>query len=183
MRLHELKPAPGSKHRKKRLGSGESSGLGKTCGKGHKGQKSRSGASIRPSFEGGQMPLNRRLPKRGFNNAQFKVNYAIVNVSTLDAHFEDGATVNEETLRELGLVKGVCDAIKVLGEGELSKKLTVSVNKLSGSAREKIEKAGGKVEESPAEAAPEKKADEPAPAAESKKSDEVASDDASSEEE
>ncbi|MCL4103582.1 UNVERIFIED_CONTAM: hypothetical protein GTU68_059661 [Idotea baltica] len=147
MRLNTLKPNPGAKHRKKRVGCGESSGLGKTCGKGHKGQKSRSGASIRPSFEGGQMPLNRRLPKRGFNNAQFKTTYAVINVATLEERFEDGDEVTEASLRELGLVKGVWDAIKVLGSGELSKKLTVAVDKVSASAKEKIEKAGGSVTE------------------------------------
>lgn len=99
MKLHDLKPTPGSRHRRRRLGRGESSGLGKTCGKGHKGQKSRSGASIRPGFEGGQMPMMRRLPKKGFNNAQFKTQYAIVNLSDLEAKFSDGDTVSEETLR------------------------------------------------------------------------------------
>lgn len=147
MKLHDLKPNPGAKHRKKRLGKGESSGLGKTSGKGHKGQKSRSGASIRPGFEGGQMPMMRRLPKKGFNNAQFKTNYAIVNLVDLEAKFSDGDTVNEETLRACGLVKGVCDGVKVLGNGDLSKKLTLTVDKISGPAREKLEKAGGKVEE------------------------------------
>ncbi|MCG8599119.1 MAG: 50S ribosomal protein L15 [Verrucomicrobiales bacterium] len=148
MKLHELKPTEGSRHRRRRVGRGESSGLGKTCGKGHKGQKSRSGASIRPSFEGGQMPLARRLPKKGFNNAQFKTNFAIVNVSDLEAKFSDGDEVNEESLRACGLVQGVCDAVKVLGSGDISKKLTVSVDKLSASAKEKIEKAGGSVTES-----------------------------------
>ena len=147
MRLNTLKPNPGAKHRKRRVGCGESSGLGKTCGKGHKGQKSRSGASIRPSFEGGQMPLNRRLPKRGINNKQFKTTYAVINVTTLEERFEDGAEVNEASLRELGLVKGVWDAVKVLGSGELTKKLTVAVDKVSASAKEKIEKAGGSVAE------------------------------------
>jgi len=147
MKLHDLKPTEGSRHRRRRVGRGESSGLGKTCGKGHKGQKSRSGASIRPSFEGGQMPLARRLPKKGFNNAQFKTNYAVVNVSDLEEKFSDGDDVNEESLRACGLVKGVCDAIKVLGSGDLSKKLTVTADKLSATAREKIEKAGGSIAE------------------------------------
>ncbi|MDA9924206.1 MAG: 50S ribosomal protein L15 [Verrucomicrobiales bacterium] len=147
MKLHDLKPTEGSRHRRRRVGRGESSGLGKTCGKGHKGQKSRSGASIRPSFEGGQMPLARRLPKKGFNNAQFKTNFAIVNVSDLEEKFSDGDDVNEESLRACGLVKGVCDAIKVLGSGDLSKKLTVTADKLSATAREKIEKAGGSIAE------------------------------------
>ncbi len=148
MRLHDLKPTPGSKHRRRRVGRGESSGLGKTSGKGHKGQQSRSGASIRPGFEGGQMPLIRRLPKKGFNNAQFKKDIAIVNLSDLEAKFEDGDTVNEETLRASGLVKGTNDGIKILGEGELTKKLTIAVDKISASAKEKVEGVGGKVEES-----------------------------------
>lgn len=147
MRLHDVKPNPGSKHRKKRLGSGESSGLGKTSGKGNKGQKSRSGASIRPGFEGGQMPMIRRLPKKGFNNARFATDFAIVNVSDLEAKFDDGDTVSEETLREKGLVKGVCDGVKVLGNGDLSKKLTVSVTAISAGAKEKVESAGGSFEE------------------------------------
>ncbi|MAS95909.1 MAG: 50S ribosomal protein L15 [Verrucomicrobiales bacterium] len=148
MKLHDLKPTPGSRHRRRRLGRGESSGLGKTCGKGHKGQKSRSGASIRPGFEGGQMPMMRRLPKKGFNNAQFKTQYAIVNLSDLEAKFSDGDTVSEETLRACGLVKGACDGIKVLGNGDLSKKLTIDVDKISASAKEQVEKAGGSVAES-----------------------------------
>ena len=147
MKLHDLQPTEGSKHRRRRVGRGESSGLGKTSGKGHKGQKSRSGASIRPGFEGGQMPLARRLPKKGFNNAQFKTQFAIVNVSQLEAKFADGDTVNEESLRACGLVKGIYDAIKVLGMGDLTKKLTVDVDKLSGAAKEKIEQAGGSVAE------------------------------------
>lgn len=146
MNLHDLQPNPGAKHRRKRLGCGESSGLGKTSGKGHKGQKARSGGGVRPGFEGGQMPLHRRLPKRGFSNIQFRDHFVIVNVSQLDSNFEDGAEVNEATLREAGLVRGQFDKIKVLGQGELSKKLTVKVDKLSSSAKEKIEKAGGSVE-------------------------------------
>ena len=160
MRLHNLKPAPGSKHRKKRLGKGESSGLGKTSGKGHKGQKSRSGASIRPGFEGGQMPIYRRLPRKGFNNAQFKTNYAIVNVSDLEAKFEAGDKVDEKSLRACGLVKGVCDGVKVLGNGDISKKLEVVADKVSASAKEKLEKAGGTVSE-PAPAEKTKKAAKP----------------------
>ena len=143
MKLHDLQPTPGSKHRSRRVGRGESSGLGKTSGKGHKGQKARSGASIRPGFEGGQMPLARRLPKKGFNNAQFKTQYAIVNLSDLELKFSDGDEVNEESLRALGLVKGRFDGVKVLAKGEVSKKLTVSVEKISATAKEKIEKAGG----------------------------------------
>ena len=147
MKLHDLQPTEGSKHRRRRVGRRESSGLGKTSGKGHKGQKSRAGASIRPGFEGGQMPLARRLPKKCFNNAQFKTQFAIVNVSQLEAKFADGDTVNEESLRACGLVKGIYDAVKVLGMGDLTKKLTVDVDKVSGAAKEKIEKAGGSVSE------------------------------------
>lgn len=144
MRLNTLSPRPGAKHRVKRLGCGESSGHGKTCGKGHKGQKARAGGSVRPGFEGGQMPIYRRLPKKGFNNARFAYNYAIVNVGTLNERFEDGAEINEATLREAGLIKGRCDGVKVLGDGELTKKFTVTAAKVSASAKEKIEKAGGK---------------------------------------
>lgn len=146
MNLHDLQPNPGAKHRRKRLGCGESSGLGKTSGKGHKGQKARSGGGVRVGFEGGQMPLHRRLPKRGFNNIQFRDKFVIINVSQLDSNFEDGAEVNEATLRGAGLVRGQFDKIKVLGQGELSKKLTVKVDNLSASAKEKIEKAGGTIE-------------------------------------
>lgn len=144
MNLHTLKPRPGAKHRVKRLGCGESSGHGKTSGKGHKGQKARSGGSIRLGFEGGQMPLIRRLPKRGFNNAAFKTVYAIVNVGDLN-EFEDGAVVNETALLEKGFIRGNYDGVKVLGNGELTKKLTVSVDKVSASAAEKIQKAGGTI--------------------------------------
>jgi large subunit ribosomal protein L15 len=147
MRLHDLKPTPGSRHRRRRVGRGESSGLGKTSGKGNKGQKARSGASIRPGFEGGQMPLARRLPKKGFNNAQFKTQYAIVNLVDLEIKFADGDEVNEQTLRNVGLVKGTFDGVKVLANGELTKKLTVAVEKVSATAKEKIEKAGGSVAE------------------------------------
>ncbi len=145
MRLHDLKPNPGAKHRRKRLGIGESSGKGKTSGKGHKGQKARSGGSIRPGFEGGQMPLYRRLPKRGFNNNAFKTFYGVVNLDSLEKSFSAGDTVSEETLRKAGLVKGRFDGVKILGRGELTKALTVQVDELSATAREKIEKAGGKV--------------------------------------
>ena len=147
MRLHDLKPTPGSKHRRRRVGRGESSGLGKTSGKGNKGQKARSGASIRPGFEGGQMHLARRLPKKGFNNAQFKTQYAIVNLVDLEIKFADGDEVNEQSLRNVGLVKGTFDGVKVLANGELTKKLTVAVEKVSATAKEKIEKAGGSVAE------------------------------------
>ena len=146
MNLHDLKPNPGAKHRRKRVGNGESSGMGKTCGRGHKGQKSRSGGGVRPGFEGGQMPLHRRLPKKGFSNVQFREKIAIVNVSQLNQKFEDGATVNEKALREAGLVTGRCDAIKILGQGDLERKLTVVTDAVSASARAKIEKAGGTVE-------------------------------------
>ena len=160
MRLNDLKPRKGAKHRKKRLGNGESSGLGKTCGKGHKGQKSRAGCGIRPGFEGGQMPLFRRLPKRGFNNIQFSTRYETVNVYQLEAAFEDGSVVDEAALRQIGLVNRTMSGIKVLGDGELSKKLTVRVDKVSASAREKIEKAGGAVEDPvPAEKAAEEVAE------------------------
>ncbi|MDE0594663.1 MAG: 50S ribosomal protein L15 [Akkermansiaceae bacterium] len=146
MKLHDLKPNPGAKHRRKRLGVGESSGQGKTSGRGHKGQKSRSGGGVRPGFEGGQMPLHRRLPKKGFSNVRFRAKIAIVNVSQLEEKFEDGATVNEAALRVAGLVKGRIDAVKVLGNGDLSIKLTVVADAVSASAREKIEKTGGSVE-------------------------------------
>jgi large subunit ribosomal protein L15 len=145
MRLNNLQPRPGAKHRRKRVGCGESSGHGKTSGRGNKGQKARSGSAIRPGFEGGQMPLHRRLPKKGFNNKQFRDVFETVNVSELNDRFEDGAVVNEQTLRECGLVNRICDAVKILGNGELTRKLTVQVDKISASAKEKIEKAGGSV--------------------------------------
>ena len=144
MRLHDLAPRPGAKHRTKRLGSGESSGHGKTSGKGPKGQKARSGGSIRLGFEGGQMPLIRRLPKRGFNNAQFKKKIVSVNLGELEAvDFTD--TINEAVLRAHGLIRGNFDGIKLLGDGELKKKITIEVDHVSASAREKIEAAGGTV--------------------------------------
>ena len=130
MNLHTLKPRPGSTHRVKRLGCGESSGHGKTSGKGHKGQKARSGGSIRLGFEGGQMPLIRRVPKRGFNNAQFKTRFAIVNLDALNA-FESGATVDEKALLEAGVIRRPYDAIKILGGGALTKKLTIVAHKAS----------------------------------------------------
>jgi large subunit ribosomal protein L15 len=144
LRLHNLRPRPGSRHRTKRLGCGESSGHGKTSGKGHKGQKARSGGSIRLGFEGGQMPLIRRLPKRGFNNAAFHKHYAIVNVSDLNA-FEAGAVVNEQLLRESNLIRGHFAGIKILGDGELKHGLKVEADKVSATAREKIENAGGTI--------------------------------------
>jgi large subunit ribosomal protein L15 len=144
MNLHTLKPRPGSKHRIKRLGCGESSGHGKTSGKGHKGQKARSGGSLRLGFEGGQMPLIRRLPKRGFNNAAFKASYAVVNLDALN-RFDDGATVDEKALLGSNLIRGKYHGVKILGTGELKKKLAITADKVSASAREKIEKAGGSV--------------------------------------
>jgi large subunit ribosomal protein L15 len=144
MRLHELKPRPGAKHRVKRLGCGESSGHGKTSGKGHKGQKARSGGSIRLGFEGGQMPLIRRLPKRGFNNADFKKKIAIVNLGDLEALEHEGM-INEAALRAHGLIRGAFDGLKILGNGTLSKKISLEADFVSASAREKIEAAGGSV--------------------------------------
>jgi large subunit ribosomal protein L15 len=145
IRLHNLRPRPGSRHRVKRLGCGESSGHGKTSGKGHKGQKARSGGSIRLGFEGGQMPLIRRLPKRGFNNAAFHQDYAIVNLGDLN-EFKAGSVVNEQSLREARLVRGNVAGIKLLGDGELKHALKIEVDKVSVAAREKIDKAGGSVE-------------------------------------
>ena len=144
MKLHELQPALGSTTAPKRLGRGVGSQLGKTSGKGHKGARARSGGGPRPGFEGGQMPLTRRIPKRGFTNI-FGKEYAIVNVSALNV-FEDGAVVTNEALIEKGLIKKVLDGVKVLGGGELTKKLTVQVDKVTDSAKEKIEAIGGKVE-------------------------------------
>ena len=145
MRLHDLKPRPGAKHRRKRLGQGESSGHGKTSGRGGKGQTARSGSSIRIGFEGGQMPLIRRIPKRGFNNTRFTTRYLPVNIVALNV-FDDGAQVNEAALRELGLVNGNGDGVKILGNGELTKKLIVYASAFSASAKTKIEAKGGKCE-------------------------------------
>src|SRR5690348_9129771 len=144
IRLHNSKPRPGARHRVKRLGCGESSGHGKTSGKGHKGQKARSGGSIRLGFEGGQMPLIRRLPKRGFNNAAFHKEYGIVNLTDLN-DFKVGTTVNEQLLRESKLIRGDVVGIKILGDGELKHALTIEADKVSATAREKIDKAGGKI--------------------------------------
>jgi large subunit ribosomal protein L15 len=144
MRLHNLRPRPGARHRVKRLGIGESSGHGKTSGKGHKGQKARSGGSLRLGFEGGQMPLIRRLPKRGFNNASFHKNYAIINLEDLNS-FDAGTVINEEMLRESKLIRGNVVGLKILGNGELKHALSIEAHKVSASAREKIEKAGGTV--------------------------------------
>jgi large subunit ribosomal protein L15 len=145
MELSNLKPKKGARHAKKRVGRGPGSGHGKTSSRGEKGQKSRSGYSGKRGFEGGQMPLHRRIPKRGFTNI-FKTDYAVVNVSDLE-RFDNGATVDEAALRAAGLVKGQHDGVKILGDGELSKKLTVSATKFSKSAKEIIEKAGGTCQE------------------------------------
>ena len=145
MKLHELEKNIGATHKKKRVGRGPGSGLGKTSGRGQKGQKARSGGSINPVFEGGQLPLYRRIPKRGFSNAKFKTVYAVINVEDLNV-FEDGTVVTEALLKDTGLVKKQLDGIKVLGNGELEKKLTVRAHKFSDVAKEKIEKAGGKAE-------------------------------------
>jgi large subunit ribosomal protein L15 len=147
MQLHNYNPNPGSKHRVKRLGCGESSGHGKTSGKGNKGQKARSGSGTRVGFEGGQMPLHRRLPKRGFNNFDFRDKTAVFNVGDLDRHFEAGATIDEAALRACRLVTGRCDVVKVLGNGEVTKALNLVIGKASATAREKIEKAGGSVKD------------------------------------
>jgi large subunit ribosomal protein L15 len=188
IRLHNLKPRPGSRHRVKRLGIGESSGHGKTSGKGHKGQKARSGGSIRLGFEGGQMPLIRRLPKRGFNNAAFKKTYALINLDDLN-QFKAGTVVNEEMLREGKHIRGKVAGLKILGRGELKHGLTIEADRFSGSAKEKLEKAGGTVtlrerksltdgkrfesaegkQETPKQAVPKAKAKPKKPAAKKKK--------------
>ncbi len=153
MQIHELTPAPGSNKPSKRIGRGHGSGQGKTAGKGHKGQKARSGGGVRIGFEGGQMPLARRIPKRGFNNI-FAKEYTIVNVGTLNEKFEANEVVDAATLFEKGIVKQVAkDGIKVLGNGELTKALVVDVAKLTASAKAKIEAAGGKVIEKDGEKA------------------------------
>jgi len=144
MRLHELRPAEGAKKSPKRIGRGTGSGWGKTAGKGQKGQNSRSGGGVRPGFEGGQMPLYRRLPKRGFTNI-FAKEYTCINVDRLNI-FEDGTVVTPELLRESGMAKRVNDGIKILGNGNIEKKLTVKANKISKAAAKKIKAAGGKVE-------------------------------------
>ncbi len=146
MRLHNLKPRPGAKHRKKRVGFGESSGHGKTSGRGGKGQTARSGGSIRLGFEGGQMPLLRRIPKRGFNNKTFGTHLSVINIEALNA-FADGAIVTPEVLVEQGILKKLPQGVKVLGSGDLTKKLTVKAQQFSASAREKITKAGGTCED------------------------------------
>lgn len=142
MRLHDLKPRPGAKHRRKLLGHGESSGLGKTSGRGGKGQSARSGSSIRIGFEGGQMPLIRRIPKRGFNNARHAVRYIPVNLDSLN-HFSDGAAVGVDEMQKAGLANGPGAGIKILGQGELGRKLNITAHAFSASAKAKIEAKGG----------------------------------------
>ena len=145
MKLNELKYNEGSKKDIKRLGRGSSSGTGKTSGRGENGQKSRSGGGVRVGFEGGQLPLYRRLPKRGFSNAMFKKNYAVINVSDLNM-FDDGTTVTPELLKEMGILKNQLNGVKILGNGTLEKKLTVKANQFSKKAKLEIEKLGGKAE-------------------------------------
>ena len=145
MKLHELEKNIGATHAKKRVGRGSGSGLGKTSGRGQKGQKARSGGGVNPVFEGGQLPLYRRIPKRGFTNAKFKTVYAVINLADLNV-FEDGTVVTPALLKETGLVKNQLDGIKVLGNGNLEKKLTIQANKFSASALEKIKEAGSKAE-------------------------------------
>jgi large subunit ribosomal protein L15 len=145
MRLHDIKPRPGAKHRIKRVGCGESSGHGKTSTRGHKGQHARSGGAIRPGFEGGQMPMHRRLPKKGFNNAMFRPNIAVVNICALNKVFSSGETVTELALRQKGILNHPCDGIKILGCGELEIQLVIKVDMISSAARAKVEKAGGSV--------------------------------------
>lgn len=146
MKLHELSPAPGSTKSAWRKGRGVGSGNGKTAGRGHKGQNARTGGGVRPGFEGGQIPLFRRLPKRGFTNSLFKKEYAIINLETLDKLFNDGDAVSMETLLEKGVIRKELNGLKVLGRGEITKKLTVKAAIFSASAKEKIEAAGGKAE-------------------------------------
>ncbi len=145
MKLHELEKNIGATHARKRVGRGPGSGLGKTCGRGQKGQKARSGGSINPVFEGGQLPLYRRLPKRGFTNARFKVTYATINLSDLNV-FEDGTVVTPALLKEKRIIKKDLDGVKVLGNGKLERKLTIQANKFSTSALEKIKESGSKAE-------------------------------------
>ena len=145
MKLNCMYAPVGAKQTRKRVGRGPGSGLGKTSGKGHKGQNDRSGGGVRPGFEGGQLPLFRRLPKRGFKNALFKTRYAVINLSDLDK-FEEGAVVTPELLKEMGLIKKQLDGVKVLGNGTLTKKITVKANKFSDAALREIEKIGGKAE-------------------------------------
>ena len=146
MKLHELSPAPGSVKSRYRKGRGTGSGNGKTAGKGHKGQNARSGGGVRPGFEGGQLPLYRRLPKRGFKNFPFKKEYAVVNIKTLEKNFNDGDIVTVENLLESRIIRNKLDGVKILAVGDLTKKLTVKANLFSESAKTKIESAGGKAE-------------------------------------
>lgn len=145
MKLHELSPNPGAKQAAKRVGRGIGSGLGKTSGKGHKGQNARAGGGVRPGFEGGQTTLLRRLPKRGFSNEPFRTRYAVVNIEDLN-RFDAGTVVTPELLEETRVCKGARDGLKVLGTGEITKALTIKAHKVSESAKQKIEAAGGKVE-------------------------------------
>ncbi len=145
MKIHELSPAEGSGKKVKRVGRGHGSGWGKTAGKGHKGQNSRSGGGVRPGFEGGQMPLQRRIPKRGFNNSVFATEYTVINVKDLEV-FKEGTVVDAELLKAAGIIKKELDGVKILGNGDINKNLTVRVAAFSESAKEKIEKAGGKAE-------------------------------------
>lgn len=149
LRLQNLQPRPGAKHRRKRLGCGDRSGHGGTSGRGGKGQTARTGGTIRLGFEGGQMPVLRRMPKRGFNNKRFGTDFAIVNVGDLNRWFEDGATVTPEALAERGLEFRKLAGVKILGDGELTKKLTVKAQAFSAAAKEKIAKAGGACEQLP----------------------------------
>ena len=145
MKLHELSPQEGSVKERFRKGRGAGSGNGKTAGKGHKGQNARSGGGVRPGFEGGQLPLYRKLPKRGFNNYRFATKYAVINVQSLNK-FNDGEVVDAAALLALGIVNTIFDGVKILGDGELTKKLTVKASVFTGSAKEKIEAVGGKTE-------------------------------------
>jgi large subunit ribosomal protein L15 len=169
MRLHDLKPKAGSRTRRKRIGRGRGSGQGKTSGRGTKGQLSRAGSSVRPGFEGGQMPIYRRLPKRGFNNARFTTTYLPVNLKDLEEKFEVGARADEEAIRKAGLANGKCDGVKILGVGKLTKKLAVVASAFSASAKASIEAAGGScelvsppVEDEPKAKSKKPKADSPA---------------------
>ncbi|MCL1851640.1 MAG: 50S ribosomal protein L15 [Peptococcaceae bacterium] len=145
MKLHELKPAAGSTSKRKRVGRGNGSGMGNTACRGHKGQKARSGGGVRPGFEGGQMPITRRLPKHGFNNI-FRKEYTAINLSVLETKFDDGAEVTLETLAAKGIIKKNDKLVKILGQGDLTKKLTIRAGKISASAAEKVTAAGGKIE-------------------------------------
>ena len=146
MNIHDLSPVPGSRRKAKRLGQGIASGTGKTSGKGHKGHKSRTGGGVRPGFEGGQMPLVRRVPKRGFNNARFAKEYQIVNLSSLADKFEAGREIAAQDLLNAGLIRSLCQPVKILAKGEPGKAFTLKVDAVSAGARAKIEAAGGKVE-------------------------------------